>query len=366
MTRPLQRGVALLVAVMLLLAVAAIGAIVAGSLSSSEVTDSHYQGASVEALFAAETGVERALKRFSSGNAACGALGDGAIAVTAGRTFSTVAKGSTDFDGVTALPNSQCRVEVSGAVAGTSAARIVQGILDRNLLSGESPGFNDPVGGAGQWATTGRWDARGGPDPIGNVLPNCSRAMYVVKPRNAGGNQSSGTATIPIVPPATATSGNVIVRFNYRVTQVTSTTDTGCSTDTAAAACPTGGVNPAANDATICFSLDGGVTYRTFATAMNPASIGPAVTSPACNPTTVSNPAAYASCASRYQQGTPTAKGQVLVPAPGTINSIRVKIFLRATGNAREAWVDNIELINDTGIGIARVQWRDCSVLNCV
>lgn len=355
-----QRGIALLLVVLLILALATAGAIVAGAMSASEVTDARYQGASVAAGFAADTGLERALKQFATGSAACGALGGGPFTVTTGVTFTTTAAGATSFDGVTPLPDSQCRVQVSAAVAGTNAARIVQGILDRNLLGGESPGFNDPVGGAGQWATTGRWDTTGGPDPIGNAPPNCNRAMYVVKPRNAAGLVSSGTATIPVVPAATGTSGSVTVRFNYRVTEVTSVNNNGCATDTGVAACP-----GATGDAQICFAFNGGA-FTTFAAAATVGAIGPAVTPPACTPTTVSNPGAYATCASRYQQGTPTAKGQVLVPAPGTINSIQVKIYLRAAGNAREAWVDNIELINDTGIGIARVQWRDCSVMGCV
>jgi hypothetical protein len=361
-----QRGAALLIIVMLIIAVAAIAVTVAGSMAGGDISDSAVQGKSVDALYTAESGIERALKQFSSGTA-CAALGTvGDIPVFTSRIFNTTAKGSTDFDGATLLPNSKCRVEVSGTVAGSGIPRKLQAVLDRNLLAGENPGFNNPVGGAGQWATTGRWDTTGGPDPVGSAPTSCTRAMYVVKPRQAAGVISSGTATIIVSPAATATTGNVAVRFNYRATEVTSTTSTACATDALAAACPTGGANPAANDVMICFSLDGGTTFRTFATAASTASIGPAVTGPACNPTTVSNPTAYASCASRYQQGTAIAKAQVLVPAPGTISSIQVKIYLRAAGPAREVWVDNIELINDAGLGIARADWRDCTVVDCV
>jgi len=362
-----QRGAALLITVMLIIAVAAIAVTVAGSMAGADIIDSGVQGKSVDSLYAAESGVERALKQFASGAAACAALGTGGdITAFTSRTFNTTAKGSTDFDGATLLPDSKCRVEVSGTVAGSGIPRRLQAVLDRNLLAGENPGFNDPVGGAGQWATTGFWDTTGGPDPVGSAPPSCTRAMYVVKPRQAAGVISSGTATVPIVPNATATTGNVTVRFNYRATEVTSVNSSACATDAAAAVCPSGGVDPALADVMICFSLDGGATYRSFATTAATPAIGAAVTGPACNPTTVSNPGAYATCASRYQQGTASAKAQVLVPAPGTISSILVKIHLRAAGPAREVWVDNIELINDSGLGIARAAWRDCSVVGCV
>src|SRR5438874_1335959 len=146
----LQHGVALLIAVMLILAVAAFGAIMAGSIAASDVTDSSYQGASIEALYAADTGLERAMKRFETGTA-CASLGAAAMDVnlTTGRTFTLAAGLSTAFDGTTALQTSQCRVQSTGAVSGTSATRKLHAIVDRNMLVRRNASFDSPAGVAG-------------------------------------------------------------------------------------------------------------------------------------------------------------------------------------------------------------------------
>ena len=70
--RARERGAALLIAALLVLTVAIFAAVVGASLSTSDVADSSAQGSSVEALYAAESGLERAIKQFTTGSL-CGA-----------------------------------------------------------------------------------------------------------------------------------------------------------------------------------------------------------------------------------------------------------------------------------------------------
>ncbi len=92
----------------------------------------------------------------------------------------------------------------------------------------------------------------------------------------------------------------------------------------------------------------------------------------ACTPTTQQANAAtdYGTCAGFYGAGTTTSKAQstvaIAAASTGFIKQLEYFINLRSNGNAREAWIDNIELINSTGAGVARTaEWRDCSVSTC-
>lgn len=384
MRRPVrQRGAALLLAVMLVIAIAAVGAIVAGSMSSSDVTDSRYQGAAVEALYAAETGVERAMREYASGVTACNALA-GTQTVAANRTFTLLNGLTTDFSGV-ALPNpnTQCRIRVTGAVTNTTE-RLLHAIVDSSLLSGLNPTFNAPLGtgSASSWTvTTGGQDYTGGPDPSTSAPTSCSRAIYAVKARDgSGGNFGStlATATLPNI--QIAGGQTITVRFNYRAVELAN----------GSAACniqDAGSTNPGnATHVQIRFSVtdNAGLPLTSFSNvlAFNIAAgnslraAGAAVTGAAapCTPTTQQVTAWYAGCASLYQAGTPASKGNLTITVLGagtrTLVAARVYIYLRAAGgaagNAREAWVDNVEFINTTVTGVARTsEWRDCAVSTC-
>src|SRR5712692_6294362 len=112
-----QRGASLLIPVLLVIIVAAFGVIVAASQSGSDIQGTDAQADSVEALLLAETGLERAIKRFATGTA-CNALGETITDLSAfgltNRTI-TISNGlSTDFSG-TALQSTstQCRVPVT-------------------------------------------------------------------------------------------------------------------------------------------------------------------------------------------------------------------------------------------------------------
>jgi hypothetical protein len=368
-----ERGAALLIAVLIIFSIAVFGAIITSSMSASDITDTAAQGAAIEAHFAAETGIERALKQLASGAAACGALGSGGpIGVVSGRTFTTT-DFTTGFDG-TALPPGQCRVQVVGTVTGTNVSRTLQAVLDRNLLAGRNPGFNDPAGTGlpSSWTATA-WDYTGGADPAASAPTNCTRAAYAVKARDNTVGSNAGSVTIN--PPFQVTGATTLtVRFNYRVVRIgnaSNTIATACNTAPSGTACAGG----AAGDAQFCFNLAGGpATWATLTVPMDTTSAALSATTitAACTPTTVLTPGAYASCDDFYQGGSPT-KGTVTIAIPGaaTITGLDFNIYLRAgtsaaSRRAREAWLDNIELISNEGKLIARTaEWRDCAVTTC-
>jgi type II secretory pathway pseudopilin PulG len=377
MRRLRQGGAALLITVMIVIGIAAFGAIVAGSISSSDITDSHYQGAAVEALYAAESGMERAMREYGSGVTACDALA-GTHTLAAGRTF-TISNGlATDFSGV-ALPNpnSQCRIRVAGTVANTSE-RILHAIADKSLLSGLNPTFNTPpgVGNATSWTTTARGqDFTGGPDP-GTAAPMaCSRAIYSVKARDAGGNVGATLATATL-PNMQITGGQTItVRFNYRAIEIDNG-DAACSITDGAVANPGNTTDVQIrfsvtdNAAITSFSNTLSFNINTATNSLRPLANRNLTAATACIPTTQRFPGDYAACPSLYQAGTPATKGNLSITILGagtrTLVAARIYIYLRQQGNAREVWMDNVEFIAPSVTGVTRTSdWRDCAVSSC-
>jgi hypothetical protein len=384
----------LLITVVLVIALAAFAATMIGSSASSDITDSSLQGYSVEAQFAAETGIERALKQWASGSACtAAALGAANITVVAGRTFTTTVAVTTDFDGVN-LPASQCRIQVVGTVTGTGVTRTLQAILERNLLAASNPTFDRlplaaPFNPTGWTGGAGRWDATGGPDPSPpppNLSPpNCSYSAYAVKADNGVDGWNFGQFTLN--PQFTVSSGQTItVRFNYRLLRIANAANNTCATNPAVPALAPPAARTCAGDggtqeAAFCFGLrdTAGNVYNSTVLEANWATPGAPIsgttvgTTPNClAPTTQQVPAAYGTCGNLYQQGTPTAKATLTItipagaPATRTMQLVSWQIYLRVAGRAREAWIDNIEFINATGMNVARPQyWRDCAVQAC-
>ena len=393
MTRS-QRGVALLITVMLIIAVAGFGAIVAASISSSDITASSQQGDGVEALYAAETGIERALKRFNDGTA-CASLGEGPVTVTAGRTF-TVTSFTTGFGSVP-LSATQCRLQAVGTVSASGVARTVQVVVDRSLVGGPAvnAGFNNPPSAAGTpsgW-TGAFFDYTGGPDArTGPGVPNCTRAAYTVK-ADTGGSAANGSTAGNLNANFTVPAGTVVtITFDYRVVQIakgdnacTPTTGTDCTSvttkDTTNSPVPGGGQG----DAQICFSLTdtGSVTswsrYLAVNTGLDLRGTGKnpafAVTGTfPCAPTTqqAGSNFYYTSCSAGYQAGFPTSKGTLTVTVGGTgnrtINNIGFNLNFKA-GSAGEVFMDNLVYTVPAGTAVSGAttvtEWRDCSVTSC-
>lgn len=356
--RPRERGASLLIPVMLVITVAAFAVIVAASQSGADAYGSSAQADSVEALLLAETGLERAIKRFATGTA-CGALGetitDLASLGLGGRTI-TVSNGlSTDFAGA-ALPSSltQCRVPVSGRIDATNVTRSVHAIIDRNLLAGPSNfTFDNPAaaGAPSAWtlAPAGGFADNGGPN---GAAPNCSRSAWLVK-TTAGNTTETGSGQTTVA--FTVTGGSTTtVAFHWRIAD----RGTGCAALAAGPADICGAAG--ASEGSVCFrTTDTGGTGSTSATANADSNV--TVGNVAC-------PSTYDPCASGYQAGFPTKTSLTMtVGGAGTrtISTFRYHLRLQRPGR-REMFLDHIEATNDTAIGAARVQlWRDCSMSTC-
>jgi hypothetical protein len=363
----------MLVVVLLVLTVAAFAVIVAASQSGGDVYGSDANADGMQALFLAESGIERALKRFATGTA-CAALGVETIT-----NLSTLGLGttthrividtglSTDFAGV-ALPATQCRVRVTGTVLGRNISRTVHAIVDRNLLGGITgavppafnPAFNNPLtaGAPSSWTLTSPgaqpgYADNGGPDLEGAT---CSRSAWVLKDRtNNYEARAMGVATVNF----TVTGGTATtVTFHYRIN------DRGPNAGCAGGGADSGPADicggAAGNDGTVCFRTTDSAGTNSTATFNGDATNTQNV---AC-PDTTGAPSVFAPCQTGYQAGYPT-KGSVTFNIGGggtrTITSFRYMLRLQQ-GGRREMFLDHIEATNTTALGAAHVRlWRDCS-----
>ncbi len=91
-----------------------------------------------QALFLAESGLERASYRFVSGGFACGALAETITMIAPGGTFAISAGNTFKFDGVAALGSGECRITSTGTTT-SGSKRIVEAILTKGSGSGTGP-----------------------------------------------------------------------------------------------------------------------------------------------------------------------------------------------------------------------------------
>jgi hypothetical protein len=395
-----QRGASLLVPVLLIVTAGAFAVIVAAGQSGGDIHGTDAQAEATEALFLAETGLQRATRRFLAGSA-CSAAGLSenlanlaTIGIASGRAITITAGANSvrDFGGVL-LPATQCRIQVTGQVTASNVSRTVQAIVDRNenLIGGPLvAGFNNPAGAvnpAASW-TGGAYDYTGG--NIGGVNPpNCTRSAYLVKPNAGGGTpaaSSVGTAPVgfTINRPVTVT-----VSFDYRIIRIRDANNNACGTNSGAASCtatsPTlDATSPEGNagDAEICFTLrdTAGVTYNSTrvevdSSVNNSGGGNFTVTPPLCTPTDQQLPtnADFTPCSLRYNFSGGTGGGAFL-PAmvrftfagagPLSFDQVGFKMYRAGGGNAFEMWLDNIVVTPNAAIG-GMAAWRDCTVSAC-
>lgn len=114
--RTAQRGVAALMAVLFLLFMLGVVLVIANQMAATDVHDSGAQNLSVEALFLAESGLERAVQRYGSGTACGAGLMEGQIAFGRG-TFEVIAP--TPY-----LSGGRCVARIQGLVG--SVSRIIE------------------------------------------------------------------------------------------------------------------------------------------------------------------------------------------------------------------------------------------------
>ncbi len=117
-------------------------------MAASGITDTALQNDAVEALFIAESGLERAAWRYSTGST-CAAL--------AGETGNT---GRGSFQVIsTAAVGTLCRVRVSGSVMTTTAANTVRRTIEGDFTPGSPPSTAWAVGKHdGGSANLNHWD----------------------------------------------------------------------------------------------------------------------------------------------------------------------------------------------------------------
>jgi Tfp pilus assembly protein PilX len=125
-----QRGVASVITVVLLAIVVMLVLLVSVRVSTSGVNDTLNQSDSVAALFLAESGLENATQRLSSATASCDATLASIVSGLGAGGFSIDSGFNTDYDNVSALPATQCRVQVTGTVSASNVSRTVQGIVE--------------------------------------------------------------------------------------------------------------------------------------------------------------------------------------------------------------------------------------------
>lgn len=370
--RAQQSGAGLLLPVILVITVAAFAVIVAASQSGSDVQGSDAQADSAEALYLAETGVERALKRYASGVANCGAVAPTlaetitdltqlGLGAASGRTITILEGLTTDLANppvALAATQSQCRVRVTATINASGVSRAIHAIVDRNILEGpDNPTFNNPLlaGGPSGWVLNlaSRFAVNGGPD---GTAPNCRRSAWVAREnaaaKAANDRRASGNASVAL---AITAGSKTSIRYHRRFI----TRGGGCPATAAGPAIPCAA---AATEGTICFQLAGAGGPWTSANDNFGTVAGPGIA--AC-------PTTFAPCETSYTGFPAKIILPDLVMAGGTTIT-SVAFFMRAqSAGQKEMFLDNIEVTNPSAIGAAQVRvWRDCSSaadpVNCV
>jgi hypothetical protein len=368
--RTRQQGAGLLIPVLLVITVAAFAVVVAASQSGTDIQASDANADSLQAMFVAETGIERQLKRFAAGTA-CTALGDnpGTVPVEATHTItdlSTIGLGTTaysitlvnglatDFAGAP-LPATQCRVPVTGTVIASNVTRTIHAIVDRNLLEGpDNPTFNNPTtaGAPSGWTLTPAtsFANNGGPD---GAAPNCSRSAWLAKTNSAGGAVQRSEGQVPVS--FTTTGGSTTtITFHWRITDRTGACGIGGAGPAWPAVCAAAG----GFEGQVCFRFVGAGTsvanYRNDSTG-----------SVAGVPCPGAVPSTFATCSTGYQPLYPVKQTVTMPMVAGVVNNVFFNMRLQQ-GGRREMFLDHIEATNPTAIGAAHVKvWRDCSTAPC-
>jgi hypothetical protein len=144
-----QRGAAALITVLFLLIVVAFAVLVSLTMSGSDVSDSTSQHNSIQALFLAESGVERAAALITTGGAAaCSATGlnAGSDYALGDGVFQVLAVPAPAYDALTGL----CRLRVTGRLHGASRT------VEVDLRAGGGSVYNFPdAASMNDWATAG-------------------------------------------------------------------------------------------------------------------------------------------------------------------------------------------------------------------
>ncbi|MFN2309951.1 MAG: hypothetical protein ABR553_09500 [Gammaproteobacteria bacterium] len=222
--RPELRGlqhqtgaVGLLAALFLITAVLVMGQALLRQ-SASGANDSLIIQDGVDALFLAESGLERAAAQLSEGSAGCDATLAGSWAYAGGTVaLADLGAGFTsDFDG-SALPAGRCRVRATGTSGLYGAQRTLDAIIgtDAGNLLDPNANFDTPAGtcppncAPANWTIdSGGWTSNGG---VGG-----SPAVQVAK-TGAGGPQNIDVVHAAFTPFTVTAPTTLTIGYDYRV-----------------------------------------------------------------------------------------------------------------------------------------------------
>lgn len=126
-----QRGAGMLLATVFLLVVVALFGLIALRMASTDVTDSAVQSDSIEALFLAESGLERTAQRLVAGTPCTALLPD---------AVQFLGRGTFQITRAVPLPSGLCQVRVLGSV-GLPGATPAQRLIEADLSLGGCRGF---------------------------------------------------------------------------------------------------------------------------------------------------------------------------------------------------------------------------------
>ena len=157
-----QRGAVTLIGALFLIFVIIVLLNTVQRMAASDIMDSALQNDSVEALFIAESGLERAAWRFSTGST-CAAL-TGETGNTGRGSFQVIA---------TSTVGTLCRVRVSGSVQTTTVANTARRVIEGDFTPGSVPGGAWAVGEKqGGSANIDHWDGTAWSPSAAPAVPN--------------------------------------------------------------------------------------------------------------------------------------------------------------------------------------------------
>jgi hypothetical protein len=314
-----QRGFLLIAAVVLIVAAALVLTVMVFLTTTGSISAARHVSSS-QALFIAESGLEKGAREFSLNSAYAGETGTS----FANGSF-TITTSTTDFSGNT-LPLGHIRLHSVGQTSGGAASRTLERIVGpENLLPlSANSNFNAPAGTClptdippcpTNWdlqATSGTfvpWDDTGGPE-----TPDATRAAYANK--TARGNSVATNAgnfafSSPIIVTAPLT---LQMNFDYKVT------------------CYAGDNCNTAQEMELIFRLLDGVNTWSSTLFVTPVTAG-------------------------WQAGTAT----IAITGSGTVSitQLEFEMTLKA-GHRKEAWLDNLALTNNVGApAIEAKDWRE-------
>lgn len=134
-----QRGAASIAIAIVILLIMTAALMTSQTLTGSAVQDAAASDLRVQALFLAESGLERTSQRFVARTAACGALQETGIVVSTIGTFSISAGTRTLFDGITSS-GTNCLVRIRGTTTAGKVTRVIEALLTPATVGTASKG----------------------------------------------------------------------------------------------------------------------------------------------------------------------------------------------------------------------------------